>query len=231
MLRILDACPGLRHRSVAGSSSLAVMERKLSVEFGPSRSKRFAKAVALAQGGPGECAETEPGCYRVTFLLATDASLYSALGRLLERVRHWRASETYEDDELVSTFQAKEMAWCASFQLSTFGECRERFQWGVMPRCALCPLFDSERALRAGMREEPVPGACVRAAFPEDDATLIPEPDFSMITDVNFLFRPDLMAELQGEFPEWMDLSPLIPESPPEHWPGPAPDGDLYGDP
>jgi hypothetical protein len=204
------------------------MERLLTVEFGPSRSKRFGKAVALAQGGPGECAESEPGRYRVTFLLARDVALFSALGRLLERVRHWRASEVYEGDELVSSFQAKEMAWCASFQLTTFGECRERFQYGVMPRCALCPLFDSERALRAGKREEPVPGTHSEAALRRVDPALIPEPDFTMITDVDFLFKPDIMAELQGELPEWMDLSVLIPDSPPEEWPETRPmlDGD-----
>jgi hypothetical protein len=204
------------------------MERLLRVEFGPSRSKRFGKAVALAQDGPGECAESEPGRYRVTFLLAGEAAIYSALGRLLERVRHWRATEVSEGDELVSTYQAKEMAWCASFQLSTFGECREPFRLGVMPRCALCPLFDSERALQAGLRKEPVTGARVQAAFPGDDANLIPEPDFSMITDVNFLFHPDIMRELEGEIPEWMNLSPLIPDSPPEEWPDIVPDADPF---
>jgi hypothetical protein len=83
------------------------MERLLQVEFGPSRSKRFAKAVALAQGGPGESAEIEPGRYRVSFLLAADAAIYSALGRLLERVRHWRASEVYEGDELAPPSRPK----------------------------------------------------------------------------------------------------------------------------
>jgi hypothetical protein len=175
------------------------MERLLRVEFGPSRSKRFGKAVALAQSGPGECAESEPGRYRVTFLLASDAALFSALGRLLERVRNWRASEVYEGDELVSTYQAKEMAWCASFQLSTFGECRERFQWGVMPRCALCPLFDSERAIRAGIREEPAPGEHPEAAFRPDGFQLIPEPDVTLVIDLDVLFNPDLLAELDGE--------------------------------
>ena len=184
----------------------------------------------MAQGGPGECAESEPGRYRVTFLLANDAALFSALGRLLERVRHWRASEVYEGDELVSTYQAKEMAWCASFQLDYFGECRERFQWGVLPRCALCPLFDSERALRAGMREEQVPAQRLHAACPGDGAELIAEPDFTMITDIDFLFNPDLMAELQGEIPEWMNLSPLIPDCPPEEWPDTAPDAGAYDD-
>jgi len=202
------------------------VERPLTVEFGPSRSKRFAKALALAQGGPGECTESEPGRYRVTFLLAGEAALYSALGRLLERVRHWRASEVYEGDELVSTFQAKEMAWCASFQLSTFGECRERFGYGVMPRCALCPLFDSERALRAEMRKEPVPGELVPTAFPLEDPALIPEPDFTMITNLDFLFDSDVMAQLDGEIPEWMNLSALIPDSPPEEWPDTALDAD-----
>ena len=206
------------------------MERELTVEFGPSRSKRFARAVAVAHRGPGECSEIEPGRYRVRFLLGSEAALYSALGRLLERVRHWRASEVYDDDELVSTYQAKEMAWCAAFQLGAFGECRERFQWGVMPRCALCPLFDSERALQAGLRKEPLAATLVQAAVPADDADVIPEPDFSMITDVNFLFNPGLMAELQGELPEWMNLSPLIPDCPPEHWPDTAPDADAYDD-
>jgi hypothetical protein len=206
------------------------MEHLLRVEFGPSRSKRFAKAVALAQSGPGECAESEPGRYRVTFLLASEAAVYSALGRLLERVRHWRASGVYEDDELVSTYQAKEMAWCASFQLSTFGECRERFQWGVLPRCALCPLFDSERAIRVGIRKEPVLGERLPAAFDLHDAALIVGPDFAMITNLDYLFDSDLMALLEGEIPEWIDLSALIPDSPPEEWPAAAPDADASDD-
>ncbi|HEX2434162.1 MAG TPA: hypothetical protein VHI55_09470 [Gaiellaceae bacterium] len=204
------------------------MERLLTVEFGPSRSKRFGKAVALAQSGPGECAESEPGRYRVRFLLASEAAVYSALGRLLERVRHWRATEVYEGDELVSTYQAKEMAWCASFQLNYFGECRERFQWGVMPRCALCPLFDSERALGVGKREEPVPGERFEMAFDLHDAALIVGADFAMITNLDYLFDSDLMAVLEGEIPEWLDLSALIPDSPPEDWPETRPmlDGD-----
>jgi hypothetical protein len=205
------------------------MERLLTVEFGPSRSKRFGKAVALAQSGPGECAESQPGRYRVRFLLAADAAVYSALGRLLERVRHWRASEVYEADELVSTYQAKEMAWCASFQLNHFGECRERFQWGVMPRCALCPLFGSERAIRAGMRE-PVLGEHVQAALGLQDATLIVGPDFAMITNLDYLFDSDVMAVLEGEIPEWLDLSALIPDSPPGEWPDTAPDADASDD-
>jgi len=85
------------------------MERPLTVEFGPSRSKRFGKALALAQSGPGECTEIEPGRYRVRFLLGEDSALYSALARLLERVRHWRATEVSERDEPVSTYHAKDI--------------------------------------------------------------------------------------------------------------------------
>ena len=115
-----------------------------------------------------------------------------------------------------------EMAWCASFQLSSFGECRERFQWGVLPRCALCPLFDSERAIRAGIREEPVPEDHVQEAFSGDDRELIPEPDFTLVVNLDVLFDSGLMDELEGELPEWMDLSPLIPDFPPEEWPDTA---------
>jgi len=122
------------------------MERLVSVAFGPSRSKRFGKAVAEAQSGAGECSEVTPGRYRVSFVLADDSAAYTGLARVLERVRHWRASEVYEDEELVSTYHAREMAWCASFQLSTFGECRERFQWGVLPSLRALPAL----RLRAG---------------------------------------------------------------------------------
>jgi hypothetical protein len=152
----------------------------------------------------------------------SEAALYGALGRLLERVRHWRASEVYADDELVSTYQAKEMAWCASFQLSTFGECRERFQWGVMPRCALCPLFDSERALRAGIRKERVPGERLQAASRQEDPALIPEPDFTMITNLDVLFDSDLMAQLDWELPEWIGLGAPRVDGP-ERAPSPTP--------
>jgi hypothetical protein len=30
------------------------------------------------------------------------------------------------------------------------------------------------------------------------------------------------MTQLEGELPEWMDLSPLIPDFPPEEWPDTA---------
>jgi hypothetical protein len=135
------------------------VERRVTVVFGPSRSKRFKKAVAEAHSGPGECRELEPGRYEVRFVLGQRAAAYAGLARLLEHVRHWRATEVYEDEEKVSTFHAKEMGWCADSQLRLFGECRFSFYYGVLPRCSLCPLFDAERAIRDVLGENPPPGA------------------------------------------------------------------------
>ena len=200
------------------------VERVLTVEFGPSRSKRFKKAVEEAYGGAGECSELEPGSYRVRFLLGRDGHVYTSLARLLQRARNWRATEVYEDDRLVSSFNAREMGWCAAFQLSSFGECRERFGFGVLPRCGLCPLFDSERAIRAGIREEPAPGERFEAPSRRDDFELLSEPDFTIVTDLDFLFNPDLLRMLNWNIPDWMDLSPLVPDSPPDEWPETAGD-------
>jgi hypothetical protein len=198
------------------------VKRLVTVEFGPSRSKRFGKALAEAESGPGECSEREPGRYRTSFLLDEDAAVFAGLARLLERVRHWRATDVYEDDQPVSVFHAKEMAWCASFQLSSFGDCRERFDYGVLPRCALCPLFDSERAIRAGIREDPAPGQRFQISLGQDDFGVIPEPDFWKITDIDFIFNPDVLALLDGEIPDWMDLSGLVPDFPPDERGEPA---------
>jgi hypothetical protein len=109
-----------------------------------------------------------------------------------------------------------EMVWCASFQLSSFGACRERFEFGVLPRCGVCPLFDSERAIRAGIREEPVPVQGGEISSCPDGFELIPEPDFTIVTDLDFIFDPDLLKMLNGEIPDWMDLSGLVPDFPPE---------------
>jgi len=124
------------------------VQRLVSVEFGPSRSKRFGKALAEAESGPGEWSELGPGRYRTRFVLGEDSAAYLGLARLLEWVRHWRATEVYEGEARVSVFLAREMAWCASSQLGWFGECRVRFFHGVLPRCSLCPLFEVERAVR-----------------------------------------------------------------------------------
>jgi len=108
------------------------------------------------------------------------------------------------------------MGWCASFQLTTFGECRERFEHGVLPRCALCPLFDSERAIRAGIRQDTAPAPGCQIGFGHGEP--IPEPDFSIVTDIDFIFDPDVLTLLDGDIPDWMDLSGLIPDYPPEEW-------------
>ncbi len=175
------------------------MERQLTVEFGPSRSKRFGKALAEAENGPGECSELEPGRYRASFVLGSDAAAYTALARLLERVRHWRASEVHEGDEPVSAYHAKEMGWCASSQLKAHGACRFRFYFGVFPRCSVCPLFDSERAIRDVLGENPPPA-----------------------TVFEIRFGPRLQALLRGEVPpnltEGSDPDLEVPDFPPEEW-------------
>jgi hypothetical protein len=51
------------------SVSVFWMERLLTVVFGPSRSKRFGKAVEEARRLARECSEIEPGKYRARFLL------------------------------------------------------------------------------------------------------------------------------------------------------------------
>jgi hypothetical protein len=168
------------------------VERLVTVEFGPSRSKRFGKAVAEARSGAGECEEVEPGRYRVRFVLAGDLAAYAGLARLLERVRSWRATEVYERDRLVSSYHAREMAWCASEQLGWFDECRVRFFHGVLPRCALCPLFNLDRA--------------VRDVLGEDTPTMI-----------EIRLPPGVAARLAGE-PRPLDPDWQVPDSPPVEW-------------
>ena len=174
------------------------MERLVRVEFGPSRSKRFGQALAEARGGVSECSEFEPGRYRASFVLGEDPAAYTGLARLMERVRHWRATEVYEDDEPVSVFHAKEMAWCASFQLKSFRACRFHFGYGVLPRCSVCPLFDAERAIRDIMGENP-------------PANL-----------VEITLGPKLRALLAGELPPDLDQDFEVPDFPPEEWGEPA---------
>jgi hypothetical protein len=58
----------------------------------------------------------------VRFVLGRDGHVYTSLARLLQRARNWRATEVYEDDRLVSSFNAREMGWCAAFYLSSFEE-------------------------------------------------------------------------------------------------------------
>jgi hypothetical protein len=174
------------------------VERVLTVEFGPSRSKRFPKAVEEAHSGAGECSEIEPGRYRVRFVLGTDCRAYTSLARLLQRTRNWRATEVYEEDELVSSYHAREMGWCASSQLAWFGDCRFRFHHGVLPRCSPCPLFDAERAIRES--QERPPGNVIEITLP-----------------------PRVQALLAGEPPPPIVAPPVdpnwkIPHYPPDEW-------------
>jgi hypothetical protein len=186
------------------------MERLVTVEFGPSRSKRFGRALDEARNGAGECSEIESGRYRVGFLLGSDPGVYTDLARLLQRVRHWRATEVYEQNEPASTYHAREMAWCASFYLSAFGECRERFLYGILPRCGHCPLFDAERAIRAGLQPEPAPPFAIG-----DDADALD----SDAGSYPIVLAPDLLEQLlSAEPPDWLDLSRLYPDTPPEEW-------------
>ena len=166
------------------------MERLVTVEFGPSRSKRFGMAVAEATDGRGECNELGPGRYRVRFAVGEDADAYTGLARLLERVRHWRTTDVYEDGEPVSVFHTREMAWCASSQLKWFGACRFRFCYGVLPRCSVCPLFDAERAIRDVSGENPFPATVREIAL-----------------------DPILRRLQRGEL-RWQ-----VPDFPPETWP------------
>jgi hypothetical protein len=176
------------------------VERVLTVEFGPSRSKRFRKAVEEARSGAGECSELAPDSYRVRFALGSDGRVYASLARLLQRVRNWRATEVCEGDQLVSSYHAREMAWCASAQLGWFGECRFRFFYGVMPRCSLCPLFDAERA--------------VRDVLGENTPNTI---------EIDIRLPPRIEALLMGEPPPPIIAPPLdpnwkIPDHPPDEW-------------
>ena len=177
------------------------MERRVMVEFGPSRSKRFGRAVAEAQSGAGECSEVEPGRYRVSFVLGEDGAAYAGLARVLERVRHWRGTEVYEDEELVSTYHAREMAWCASSQLKSFGACRFRFYYGILPRCSLCPLFDAQRAIRDALGENPPPG---------------------MVFEITV--GPNLRALRGEEHPPNLDPGWQVPDYLPAEWGEPAGD-------
>ena len=173
------------------------MERLVRVGFGPSRSKRFGRALAEARSSAGELSEVEPGRYRARFVLGEDSAAYTDLARLLERVRHWRATEVYEGTEPVSAFHAKEMAWCASFQLRSFRACRFHFGYGVLPRCSVCPLFDAERAIRDVLGENPPPGNAIEITL-----------------------GPNLLALLRGELPPnpGEGSEPQVPDFVPEEW-------------
>jgi len=172
-------------------------ERGLIVEFGPSRSNRFAQALAVAHASAGECVELTPGRHRVSFRLGSEPAAYSGLAGLIERVRHWRASEVSHEGELVPALHAREMAACARHQLHSFHRCQFRFHFGVLPRCALCPLFDAQRALRDQLGENPLPALTFEIKL-----------------------GPTLTALLRGEPPPPPDQQTdwQVPDFPPAHW-------------
>jgi len=99
---------------------------------------------------------------------------------------------------LVSSHHTGEMGWCASEQLGWFGECRFRFFYGVMPRCARCPLLDLERAVRDVLGEN-TPGV-IEIHLPRRLAAELAADSAPPIT------APQLD-------PDWP-----IPDSPPAEW-------------
>jgi hypothetical protein len=67
-----------------------------------------------------------------------------------------------------------------------------------------------------------MPGEHSQTALGLPDAELISEPHFTRVSERDFLFNPDLPRQPGGELPEWINLSPLIPDFPPEEWPDTA---------
>jgi hypothetical protein len=181
------------------------MGRTFTVGFGPSRSKRLRAVIAEARRRAQGFFEPEPGRYRARFVLGDDPGAYASLARVIELVRGWRASEVLEESEPVSPYLAKEMAWCASTQLRSYGRCRFRFAYGVMPRCSLCPLFDPERAIRDSMGEfQPTGGVVIELG-------------------------PAIRAALRGDPvpPEEEALDAGVPQFVPEDWGGPPAEDPL----
>jgi hypothetical protein len=182
-----------------GWVSLASVERCVIVEFGPSRSRRFANAVRIAAAA-SECVELEPGRYRATFRLGEDPVVYKQLGWLLATVRGWRSTDVSDGAAPASAYQARELAWCAASQLEWFGSCQWRFQFGVPPRCGLCPLFNRRKALHDVSGENPL--------------------------RIEIKLPPQLLARLDGQPPPpvRLELDPdwRCPDGPPEEWGEPA---------
>jgi hypothetical protein len=110
-------------------------------------------------------------------------------------------------DEAVSAYHAAEMAWCAAAQLRSYGTCRFRYVYGVFPRCAYCPLFDAERAIRDVLGENPPPPVALEIQL-----------------------GPTLRALLRGEVPlaePEAGLDKDLPDFFPEEWEEPPRDDRL----
>jgi hypothetical protein len=87
----------------------------------------------------------------------------------------------------------------ASSQLKSFGECRFRFDWGVLPRCSLCPLFDAQRAIRDVLGENGPAGIVFEIKF---DARL----------------RASMSGELPPASNEQLDPDWIAPDFAPTEW-------------
>jgi hypothetical protein len=73
-------------------------------------------------------------------------------------------------------------------------------------------LFDSERAIRAGIGEEPA--APAELSSTDDDAEAL-DGDTGGIAIV---LDPEVVALLARELPDWLELSRLFPEHLPREW-------------
>lgn len=194
---IVDTRAGEPEQAIGDRLGEVMQPRAVSVEFGPSRSKRFARALEVAREGASEFTDLGQGRYRAGFVLGDDPAPYKALGTLVERVRDWRATEVAFEEEPASAYHVKEMAWCAASQLKNWGICRFRYVHGIMPRCSLCPLFDVERAIRDILGENPPPSI-----------------------DIEINLGPNLRAVLRGEIPSGRDpeLPAVVPDFVPAEW-------------
>jgi len=86
--------------------------------------------------------------------------------------------------------------------------------------CAL-PALRLRAGDPSGIREAAETERHVQATLHFDDHELSPEVEVTLLVTLDVLFDSGLMDELEGELPEWIDLSALIPEVPPEDWPDP----------
>ncbi len=114
----------------------------VTAEFGPPRSRFFARALDHARAGGDELAEIRPGRFRARFTLRSDPGAFAHLGTLCRLIRHWRGTTVEADGLQVPAGVARDMGFCGADQLRRHGECRIRFSGPVPARCGPCPLFD-----------------------------------------------------------------------------------------
>jgi hypothetical protein len=83
----------------------------------------------------------------------------------------------------------------------------------VLPRCALCPLFDAERAIRAGIRETRHRRRASRSPSASNDSEISFGSNHYEISPVS-----DPLTLLGGELPSWLDADFLFPDFVPKEW-------------